>query len=444
MYIIESDTLNYISCLFFIYCFFVYTPMLYYSKRKVITYKRLLENKVHKLVYDKLLYTEDLSELVEVITKREHDENELKQKEELDEHQQNQKPIQKYEDKYLEKFRAFPNKYLFSEDELEGEKTIYDKLKNTYEANMKKDMNNCEEKIEKYKKKLDSMESIINVINDRDSNKLVTNPEAVKQLLQYHEIEKEYEEDPEDFDLDELCNDFKNVYNDIKTDYNQLTVALTELTNSEAPDFIQQTKDTITNIKLDGYINNYILETTPLGNVYMRYNNKKQSFEYFSNSTIPYRYLETIGRKYVMAYWCKPLFVDLEEEINKAKSKASINNSDTNTTNNNITSNNSSKPHVPSGPNRIKKYTSEVKPTKNRVQTEFTLPSHIKANLPDVNSSGSQQEKQVLKESSNRYTWEGRIANLTLLKKVDKKLVDKNVVLSFADFKMLQKNGSSL
>jgi hypothetical protein len=145
-----------------------------------------------------------------------------------------------------------------------------------------------------------------------------------------------------------------------------------------------------------------------------------------------------------MAYWCKPLFVDLEEEINKAKSKASINNSDTNTTNNNITSNNSSKPHVPSGPNRIKKYTSEVKPTKNRVQTEFTLPSHIKANLPDVNSSGSQQEKQVLKESSNRYTWEGRIANLTLLKKVDKKLVDKNVVLSFADFKMLQKNGSSL
>jgi hypothetical protein len=192
---------------------------------------------------------------------------------------------------------------------------------------------------------------------------------------------------------------------------------------------------------LDGYINNYVLETTPLGNVYMRYNNKKQSFEYFSNSTIPYRYLETIGRKYVMTYWCKPLFVDLEEELNKARNKASINTSDNNSTS---ISNTNSKPHIPSGPNRVKKYTTEVKPTKNRVQSDFTLPSHVKANLPDVNNSGSQPEKQLLKESANRYTWEGRIANLMLLKKVDKKLVDKKLALSFADFKMLQKTGSTL
>ena len=218
------------------------------------------------------------------------------------------------------------------------------------------------------------------------------------------------------------------------------------MTNVEPPDFIQKTKETITNNKLDGYINNYILETTPLGNVYMRYNNKKQSFEYFSNSTIPYRYLETVGRKYVMNYWCKPLFIDLEEELNKAKNKVEEEkNINTNTSNNTTNNNTSSKPHVPSGPNRIKKYTSEVKPTKNRVQSDFTLPSHVKANLPDVNNTGSQeQEKQVLKETSNRYTWEGRIANLSLLKKVDKKLVDKKLALSFADFKMLQKMGSPL
>ena len=71
------------------------------------------------------------------------------------------------------------------------------------------------------------------------------------------------------------------------------------------------------------------------------------------------------------------------------------------------------------------------KPSKNRVQSDFVLPPQIKANLPNVNSSG---EKQLLKESSNRYTWEGRIANLTLLKSVDKKKA-----MSFADFKLLRK-----
>jgi len=434
MYIIESDILNYISCFFFIYCFFAYTPALPYSKRKIIIYKRHLENEVHKLVYGKLLYTEELNELLEQGSNK-NKESEA-QKEE-----QNPPPIQKYEEKYLEKFKGFPNTFVFSEVELAQEKTVYEKLKTTYEDKMKKEICDYQEKIAKCQKKISLMEPIINAMNNSDNKKLDGTDLAVKLLIQYHEIEEEFEEDPGDFDLDEIFNDFKSEYDDIKNDYSELTTALEELSNIEAPDFIQQTKDTITNNKLDGYINNYVLESTPLGNVYMRYNNKKQSFEYFSNSTIPYRYLETIGRKYVMAYWCKPLFVDLEEELNKARNKASNNTSDNNSTS---ISNTNSKPHIPSGPNRVKKYTSEVKPTKNRVQSDFTLPSHVKANLPDVNNSGSQTEKQLLKESANRYTWEGRIANLMLLKKVDKKLVDKKLALSFADFKMLQKTGSTL
>ena len=436
MYITEYNTVNYISCLFFIYCFFVYTPVLHHSKKRVITYKRGLENKVHKLVYGKLLYTEDLSELLET------NDQYSKKNQEVESAQKEQPvSVEKYEDKYLEKFKKFPNTFLFTEDELAQEKTVYDKLKNTYDANMKKDIHNCQEKIAKYKKKIELMEPIMDALNNTD--KLDETHLAVKLLIQYHEIEEEFKEDPDDFDLDELFNDFKNEYNDVKTDYNELTTSLEGLTNVEPPDFIQKTKETITNNKLDGYINNYILETTPLGNVYMRYNNKKQSFEYFSNSTIPYRYLETVGRKYVMNYWCKPLFIDLEEELNKAKNKVSIN---TNTSNNTTNNNTSSKPHVPSGPNRIKKYTTEVKPSKNRVQSDFTLPSHVKANLPDVNNTGLQQEQEklLLKETSNRYTWEGRIANLSLLKKVDKKLVDKKLALSFADFKMLQKMGSPL
>ena len=180
----------------------------------------------------------------------------------------------------------------------------------------------------------------------------------------------------------------------------------------------------------------------------LRYNNAKTSFEYFSNSTIPYRYLETIGRKYVMTYWCKPLFIDLAEEMKKAKEKQEENqktekqeNQKTEKQENQKTDKEKQEVKKPTTMYNFKKYNANAshsnsnshinKPSKNRVQSDFVLPPQIKANLPNVNSSG---EKQLLKESSNRYTWEGRIANLTLLKSVDKKKA-----MSFADFKLLRK-----
>jgi hypothetical protein len=73
---------------------------------------------------------------------------------------------------------------------------------------------------------------------------------------------------------------------------------------------------------------------------------------------------------------------------------------------------------------------------KNR-QPNMPLPPQIRANLPNVN--GSSSDTMLLKEHANRYTWEGRIANLSILKKVERKHVDKNHQMSFADFKRLQK-----
>ena len=64
------------------------------------------------------------------------------------------------------------------------------------------------------------------------------------------------------------------------------------------------------------------------------------------------------------------------------------------------------------------------------------MPLQIKANLPNV--SGSTGEKQLLKENANRYTWIDRLTNLPLLKKVDRKTIDKKYALSFADFKKMQ------
>jgi hypothetical protein len=152
----------------------------------------------------------------------------------------------------------------------------------------------------------------------------------------------------------------------------------------------------------------------------MRYNNFKKSFEYFSNNTIPYRYLEAIGRKYVMTFRCKALFVDLEEEMQKAAEREEKEEKDPKPLKNPTT--------------KFKSYNRDIKmsgrPGSNNNNREILG----NATLVSVNTSG---EKQLLKENANRYTWEGRLANFSVLKKVDRKTVDKNYALSFADFKQM-------
>ena len=64
-----------------------------------------------------------------------------------------------------------------------------------------------------------------------------------------------------------------------------------------------------------------LFETTPVGNVIMTYNAKKEVFEYYSDCTIPYRYLDTVCRKYVATFGCKPLYIDMNEEVKVSDAK---------------------------------------------------------------------------------------------------------------------------
>jgi hypothetical protein len=48
------------------------------------------------------------------------------------------------------------------------------------------------------------------------------------------------------------------------------------------------------------------------------------------------------------------------------------------------------------------------------------------------------QEEKVVKERANRYSFEGKLANFSFLKKVDRKAVDKRYGVSFAEFKKMQ------
>jgi hypothetical protein len=317
----------------------------------------------------------------------------------------------KFEDKYLTTFKTFSSEYFFTEDELSLKDTKFHELKSEYQKNKNKEFENINAL-------LLETHTIINL------GTVIT--EEVKEfLIKYFDIEDDYADDPSNIDFDELYIYLENDHKKFQEEINKLIED--QIIHGEGLDseFQEKALDFILNKKLDGFINNYILEFTPLGNVYMRYNHFKKSFEYFSNNTIPYRYLETIGRKYVMTFRCKPLFIDLEDELKRASTLA-LEKTKESVTNNPV--------------QKFKSYNKDIKmdniyakgrPGKN------ILPPQIKANLPNINTTNG--EKQVLKENANRYTWEGRLSSINLLKKVDRKIIDKKYAMTFSDFKQIKK-----
>jgi len=333
----------------------------------------------------------------------------------------------KFEEKYLEKFKKFPNEYQFTELELEDEKKEYIQIKENTE---KKSF----EEIQEIKNKLQQIYEIENNSNVTNDTKDL-NEYGINKILIYFDLEEEYEDDPDDIDIEELYVELLKTKCELEK--NLLEIESKLLTDD---DYYKLAREKIINKKLDKYIDNYVLEYTPLGNIYMRYNNDKKSFEYFSNNTIPYRYLEPVGRKYVMTYWCKPIFVDIDEELKRAELRYDEEKKikDDKERRREEEKKNNPKNILA----QLKNYNKDTKeqtmrPMKNK--KNYVLPPQIQANLPDVNTN-KQTEKQLLKENANRYTWEGRLTNFCPLKKIDKKVLDKKLTMSYAEFKKMQQH----
>jgi hypothetical protein len=356
--------------------------------------------------------------------------NEEDKKEQRIEEKLEEKVKQKFENKYLEKFKTFSNEFYFNEVELEDEQKEYERIK-----------------IETEKKRFDTIAGIlekltkINEIEEqggisKETDKMFTenlNNFGIDKMLDYFDLQEDYDEDPDDIDFEEL-------YIEIVKDKNTLNAELKEIesktvTNEEYKEIARKT---IINKKLDKFVDNYVLENTPMGNIYMRYNNSKGSFEYFSNNTIPYRYLEPVGRKYVMTYWCKPIFVDIEEELKRAEIKYTEDMKKKEEDEKRRQEDMKNNPRNVMA--RMKSYNKDTKnqaatqPIKNRSSSNV-LPPQIKATIQNVNQTS---EKQLLKENANRYTWEGRLTDFCPLKKIDKKVVNKSLSMTYADFKRMQ------
>jgi len=190
--------------------------------------------------------------------------------------------------------------------------------------------------------------------------------------------------------------------------------------------------------------NNIVVEHTPLGNVAMHYDNKREAFVYYSDSVMPYRYLEVVARKYVITFHCKRVFIDMEDEINKAKTKIEE-------------QKNAKKLEEEQAQAQAERQKQELElkeePKKKNVFANFktynTNTTKDSSNKPTTgnstatNSDNKKTEDLILKENANHYTCDGRYSNFLVLKKVDKTLVDKRLKMSFADFKKMQAKKTS-
>ena len=154
---------------------------------------------------------------------------------------------------------------------------------------------------------------------------------------------------------------------------------------------------------------NTVTETTPRGDVLMYYSSKLGTFVYHSHTKeIPYNYLETVARKYVIEYNCKKLYIDIRKEYEKGVQKYK----------------------------EIKAKEEEEKNAADETKEKENKKKQIFANFKTYNRKGEVHNKQndkiyILKEQANRYSYRGKIEEYSEAKV--ESCLDKKVLESMGD-----------
>jgi hypothetical protein len=198
-------------------------------------------------------------------------------------------------------------------------------------------------------------------------------------------------------------------------------------------------------LDIESLKNSIVVEHTPLGNVAMHYDIKREAFVYYSDSVMPYRYLEVVARKYVITFHCKRVFVNMEDEINKAKTKIEEqkNTKKLEQEQQQLAQTERQKQELELKEEPKKKNVFATFKNYNTNTTKDSSNKTTSGNSNTTNTDNKNAEDLILKENANHYTCDGRYSNFLVLQKVDKTLVDKRLKMSFADFKKMQAKKTS-
>lgn len=292
----------------------------------------------------------------------------------------------KYEEKYMETLSLLDSEFIFTKEEEELKESLFHEEKEKIQTNIY----HLEREIHYLYKEL--------------------NKNSSQEDLQ----------DLKDFDLQEYQEETTNKIQNLEKELEQLKK--TEK-NDEA--FYEKAEKGVIEQRLEKLKKSFIMEKTPLGNVVMYYNVKRETFEYYSDSTIPYRFLEVVARKYVITFQCRPLYVIMEEELKKYEKKIELQKEKQIQETKQLQQSQQIKKPIFA---KFKSYNKEA--GSGRVN-KAPPPKNSIPNTNTRKNSNNNNEPFILKENANRYTYEGRFSNFSPLQKIERKQVDKKYAISF-------------
>jgi len=316
----------------------------------------------------------------------------------------------KYEDKFLNDIRSLNKDWIFTSDEESKLIELTENFFNGSKDNMILRLEEINKEICELEKEINDHEDYVENYNS-DENYDITIKEKNEYIREdIQKLRKEYEQINNDLNSEESLNELKN-------------------------NALNNAKNYIINCRLDKIKNSYVIEKTPIGNVLMIYDKERGSFKYYADSTIPYRYLEPVGRKYVKFFNCRPIFVDMEEELRLfeekwEKEQLKKEEEKEKEKEKEITKNNEPKKNVFA---KFKSYNKEA-------GGKISMAPPPKNSIPNNKqvTENKENEKILLKERANRYTYEGKFANFNFLQKIERKVFNKKLGISFADFKKMR------
>jgi hypothetical protein len=331
-----------------------------------------------------------------------------------------EKPQKKYEDKYLDDIRRLNKEWEFTDSEKIELSTSESNLFNDFKKSRIEKMEQIQIEIGNLQREILEDADTVNYVEDYDEegDELIRentleqrNEGRKKQILLFSE---EYEKIKSEVCTEEGLQDLKN---------NALKIS----------------RQNIINNRLKKLANCFVMEKTPIGNVLMLYDLDLCKFKYYSDSTMPYRYLEVVGRKYVKIFNCRPIFVDMEEELRlfeekwereqkikkekedeeKLKAEEAIKNQE----------------QIEA---KKKNVFAKFKSYNKDAGGKISMAPPPKNSIPSKSiTENKENEKVLLKENANSYTFDGKISNFSFLKKIEKKVFNKKLGFSFADFKKM-------
>jgi hypothetical protein len=329
----------------------------------------------------------------------------------------------KYEDKYLEDIRTLNKEWEFTEDENSILPKLIEDFCNGY-------IESRTNRIEEITKEIINLEK--EIAEDVDSFNYI------------EDLDDEGDELIHENTLKERNNERRTKIQELQEEANKIKIqiqteeGIEELKNES----INQARQYVINTRLDKLKNCYVIEKTPIGNVLMIYEKDRESFKYYSDCNIPYRYLEVVGRKYVKLFGCRPIFVDMEEELRlfeeKWEKEQEIKKNKEEEDKKKAEE--AAKNQQPISEGKKKNIFAKFKSYNKDAGGKISMAVPPKNSIPNKSVNETKEnEKVLLKERANRYTYEGKFANFNFLQKIERKVFNKKLGLSFSDFKKMKK-----